>query len=79
MTRVQCVTSVLMWFIASIAIVIGLENLGINRLFYGLICWATPIVVKPIADTLSVKASPMTEKVLKSIEALIDGYTKRNK
>lgn len=77
MTRIQCISSVLMWFISSIAIVIGTENLEINKLFYGLICWATPIIVKPIADTLSVKASPITEKILKSIESLIDSYIKR--
>jgi len=79
MTRVQCITSVFMWFVASMAIVIGLEGVGINKLFYGLICWATPIIVKPVADTLSVKASPFTEKVIKSGEKILDSWTKKNK
>jgi len=78
MTKVQCVTSVLMWIIASMAIVIGLEGMGINKLFYGLICWSTPIVIKPIADTLSIKASPVTEKIIKGFEKFIDSYTKKN-
>lgn len=79
MTRVQCITSVFMWFVASLAIVIGLEGVGINKLFYGLICWATPIIVKPVADTLSVKASPFTEKVIKSGEKILDSWTNKNK
>lgn len=79
MTRVQCITSVFMWFVASMAIVIGLEGVGINKLFYGLICWATPIIVKPVADTLSVKASPFTEKVIKSGEKILDSWTNKNK
>lgn len=78
MSKLQCVTSVFMWFIASMAIVIGLEGMGINKLFYGLICWATPIIVKPIADTLSIKASPVTEKIIKGFEKFIDSYTKKN-
>jgi hypothetical protein len=79
MTKVQCIVSVFMWFVASLAIVIGLEGVGINKLFYGLICWATPIIVKPVADTLSVKASPFTEKVIKSFEKILEGWTNRNK
>ena len=71
MSKLQCITSVFMWFIASMAIVIGLEGMGINKLFYGLICWATPIIVKPIADTLSIKASPVTEKIIKGFAALL--------
>lgn len=78
MTRIQCVTSVLMWVIASMAIVIGLENAGINKLFYGLICWLAPIVVKPIADTVSVKASPLTVKIIRGIEKFIDSQSKKH-
>ena len=78
MSKMQCITSVFMWFIASMAIVIGLEGMGINKLFYGLICWSTPIVIKPIADTLSIKASPVTEKIIKGFEKFIDSYTKKN-
>lgn len=78
MSKVQCVTSVFMWIIASMAIVIGMEGVGINKLFYGLICWATPIIVKPIADTLSIEASPVTEKIIKGFEKFIDSYTKKN-
>ena len=79
MSKVQCVTSVFMWIIASMAIVIGMEGVGINKLFYGLICWATPIIVKPIADTLSIEASPVTEKVIKSLEKLLESWTNKNK
>lgn len=78
MTKSQCITSVIMWLVASCAIVIGLSGSDINKLFYGLICWMTPIVVKPIADTLSVKASPITEKVIKGVEKFIDSQTKKN-
>jgi len=79
MSKIQCVTSVFMWFIASMAIVIGLEGAGINKLFYGLICWLAPIVVKPIADTVSVKASPFTEKLIRSGEKLLDSWANKNK
>lgn len=76
MTKLQCVVSVCMWFLASLAIVVGLEGMGINKLFYGLICWLAPIVAKPIADTVSVHASPFTEKVLRSIEKVIQSKVK---
>lgn len=79
MTKTQCVASVMMWFISSMAIVIGMENVGINKLFYGLICWATPIVIKPIADTISVKASPVTEKIVKALESLLTAHIKNQK
>lgn len=77
MTKWQCISSVFMWLIASIAIVIGLEDANINKLFYGFICWLTPIVVKPIADTASIRISPLTDKVFNSLEKLIDSYTKK--
>lgn len=77
MTRTQCVTSIFMWFFISGAVVIGLENAGINRLFYGLICWLAPIVMKPIADTVSIKISPFTESVIKSIEKLLKSKLKK--
>lgn len=76
MTKLQCVVSVCMWFLASLAIVVGLEGMGINKLFYGLICWLAPIVAKPIADTVSVRASPFTEKILRSIEKVIQSKVK---
>lgn len=76
MTKVQCVMSVFMWFFASIAIVVGLEGAGINKLFYGLICWLAPIVMKPIADTVSISASPFTEKLIKALEKLVNSKIK---
>lgn len=79
MTKTQCVSSVMMWFISSMAIVIGMENVGMNKLFYGLICWSTPIVIKPIADTISVKASPVTEKIVKALESLLTSHIKNQK
>jgi len=72
MTKIQCVTSVFMWIIASFAIVVGLSNSDINKLFYGLICWMTPIIIKPVADTVSIKASPFTEKVIKNLERFME-------
>lgn len=71
MTRTQCISSVCMWFTASLAIVIGLENSDINKLIYGLVCWLAPVICKPIADVVSVNASPFTEKIIKSFERLI--------
>ena len=77
MTKMQCIMSVFMWLIASLAIVVGLSNSDIHKLFYGLICWLTPITVKPIADTFSVKASPFTEKIIKALESLVESKIKK--
>lgn len=78
MTKLQCIVSVCMWFLASLAIVVGLEGMGINKLFYGLICWLAPIICKPIADTVSVRASPFTENVIKALEKLVQSRIKND-
>lgn len=78
MSKLQCVTSVFMWFIASMAIVIGLEGMGINKLFYGLVCWSTPLVIKPVADAISVRASPFTEKLITALEKLLQSKIKND-
>lgn len=71
LTKTQCISSVLMWVISSIAIVIGLDNAEINKLIYGLICWLSPIVCKPIADVVSVKITPFTETIIMNLEKLM--------
>ena len=68
--------SVLMWFISGLAIVISLSEVHMNQLFYGLACWATPIVIKPFADSIASHASPISEKILTSFETFIEKYTK---
>ena len=78
MSKLQCVTSVFMWFIASMAIVIGLEGMGINKLFYGLVCWMTPLVIKPVADAISIRATPFTEKLISSLEKLLQSKIKND-
>lgn len=72
MSKDQCVSSIIMWIIASMAIVIGLADMSMNRLFYGLTCWLTPIVIKPIADAVSVEITPFTVKLIKAIERIIE-------
>jgi hypothetical protein len=67
LTKMQCVASVFMWFIASFAIVVGLSDSEMNRYVYGLVCWLAPVIVRPIADTVSVNASPITEKIIKAL------------
>jgi len=76
MSKMQCITSVFMWIISSIAIVVGLANTDMNKLFYGLVCWMTPICIKPIADTVSIKVSPLTEKIIKAVEKLLESKIK---
>lgn len=78
MTKLQCIVSVCMWFLASLAIVVGLEGMGINKLLYGLICWLAPVICKPIADTVSVRASPFTENVIKALEKLVQSRIKND-
>lgn len=79
LTMMQCITSVVMWIVSSFSIVIGLADTEINRMFYGLICWITPIAVKPIADAVSEKAGPIAEKVLNALGNVAEGIVKRGK
>lgn len=72
MSKAQCISSIIMWVIASMAIVIGLADMSMNRLFYGLTCWLTPIVIKPIADAVSIEITPFTTKLIKAIERIIE-------
>lgn len=79
LTRMQCITSVCMWIVSSFAIVVGLADTEINRMLYGLICWITPIAVKPIADEVSEKAGPIAEKVLNALGNVAEGIVKKGK
>jgi len=76
MSRAQCISSIIMWFVASFAIVTGLSGTDMNKLFYGLVCWLTPITVKPIADVISIRITPFTEKIIASLERLADSKIK---
>ena len=76
LTRVQCIFSVILWAISGIGIVIGLNGVEMNRLFYGAVCWATPIVIKPFADKVAEHAPTIGNKIMKLIESLIDNIKK---
>ena len=77
MTKMQCVMSVIMWIISSFAIVVGLSGSDMNRMIYGLICWATPLAVKPISDMISIKAGPMAEHLLNALDKFSTEYFKK--
>ncbi len=77
LTKMQCITSVCMWIVSSFAIVVGLAESEINRMLYGLICWITPIAVKPIADAVSGKAGPIAEKVLNALGNVAESIVKK--
>ena len=68
-----------MWFISGIAVVIALSNINMNKLIYGITCWATPIVIKPFADALAEHAPKIAEKAMMWIEAMVDKKTKNDK
>lgn len=76
LTRAQCITSVILWAISGIGIVIGLNGVELNRLFYGVICWATPIVIKPFADKIAEHAPTIGTKIMLIIEGMIDSRKK---
>lgn len=78
MTKIQCITSICMSITASIAMVIGLAGVDMNRLLYGFLCWATPFVIKQIADIVSIRISPITEKAVKYVERFVDSFGKKN-
>lgn len=79
LTRSQCISSVLMWVLSSFAIILGLADANINKLFYGLACWLTPIIVKPVSDAVSVKAGPIAERMLDSIAKFFEAWIKSKK
>ena len=68
-----------MWVLSSFAIIVGLADANINKLFYGLACWLTPIIVKPVSDAVSVKAGPIAERMLDSIAKFFEAWIKSKK
>ena len=76
LTRAQCIMAVMMWFVSGITVVISLNGVVMNKMVYGVICWATPIVIKPFADKVAEHAPNIAEKLLNWIESLIDKKTK---
>ena len=77
MTRAQCILAVTMWSISGITVVIALNNIEMNRLFYGLICWATPIVIKPFADKLAENAPNLAQKLVGWLDYFIERKQKK--
>lgn len=76
LTRAQCIMAVILWLVSGVAVVVALTNVEMNKLIYGVVCWATPIVIKPFADKLAEHAPNVAEKLLMWIELLIDKKTK---
>lgn len=68
----QRVISILFWAISGGAIVIGLSGLHMNKLLYGFVCWATPIVIKPFADKVAEHSPNLGEKLMVLIEFFVD-------
>jgi len=77
LTRMQCITSVVMWIVSSFAIVVGLADSNMNRMLYGLLCWLVPLIVKPVADAVSEKATPIAEKVLNALGNVAESFVKK--
>lgn len=78
LSRPQCIMAVTLWAISGITVVIALSDLAMNKLMYGLICWATPIVIKPFADKVAEKSPGLSEKVVGWIDALLERKKKEN-
>jgi hypothetical protein len=79
LTKAQCILAVILWLVSGVAVVVALTNVEMNKLIYGVVCWATPIVIKPFADKLAEHAPNVAEKLLVWIELLIDKKTKEKK
>jgi hypothetical protein len=77
LTKMQCITSVVMWIVSSFAIVVGLADSNMNRMLYGLLCWLVPLIVKPVADAVSEKATPIAEKVLNALGNVAESIVKK--
>jgi hypothetical protein len=77
LSRTQITLSVLLWILASLGVIIGLAEVNIHKFLYGLLCWTTPIMAKPISESVSIKATPITMKVLNALESAIDKYIKK--
>lgn len=77
LSKPQVILSVLLWILASLGIVIGLGEANIHKLLYGLLCWTTPIMAKPISESVSLKATPIAMKVLNALEMALDKYLKK--
>ncbi len=71
--------AVILWLVSGVAVVVALTNVEMNKLIYGVVCWATPIVIKPFADKLAEHAPNVAEKLLVWLELLIDKKTKDKK
>ena len=69
--------SVILWFVSGITTVIALSNIEMNKLIYGVVCWATPIVIKPFADKVAEHAPNLAEKLMIWLEAIVDKKTKK--
>jgi len=78
MTRMECVMSIVMWIMSSFAIVVGLADSHMNRMLYGLVCWLTPLIVKPVADAISIRATPFTIKILATLEKVVETKIKND-
>lgn len=72
LTRAQCIMAVTMWALSGIAVVIALNGIEMNKLIYGLVCWATPIVIKPFADKVAEKSPVLSEKIIGWLESMFD-------
>lgn len=76
LTRAQCIMAVTLWFISGITVVIALNGIEMNKLLYGVVCWATPIVIKPFADKLAQHAPNLADKLLVWVETFVDKKVK---
>lgn len=68
--------AVIFWFISGITVVIALNDIEMNKLLYGVVCWATPIVIKPFADKLAQHAPNLAEKLLVWFESFVEKKSK---
>ena len=72
LSRAQIILSIILWAVSGCAIVYALSELQMNKLIYGFICWATPIVIKPFADKVAEHAPNMSEKLVGWLEYFIE-------
>lgn len=78
LTKAQCIMAVIFWFISGITVVIALDHVVMNKLMYGVVCWATPIAIKPFADKLAEHSPRLAEKLLTWLESFVDKKSKES-
>jgi len=77
MSRTECVTSILLAFLAAGIAVVIMAKLNIHIVLYGFICMTAPFCAKPIADVIVMKLTPLTISVMDAAIDYVKNFVKK--